>query len=596
MEASKPLIISFYQSLFSDVSDLLPSEPLQTSLTFLMERNWPDFIRPLSALGKSFESTLISGVKLLVPDEFELEPGTELPKFCFCLFTAILNDAGYRRYTYDGGVRDTLTFEFDGYVQAKRIQPLYVLILRQILLAWSKVTDIETIASEQDEINSFVQRIQTPGDVRLDSGTLSWARYLLRTLFTEDGELDASIQQWIEDPFGRHGPGAVFDGSQGSEKWDFQRKSGLDDRAYGLYPHTSPRSYDLSEDSPLMSRLCVVPKDFRAHRLICIESKEAMFHQQGLLQVINSLVSRHFLTRRSIDFTSQTRSMCISKDMRNATIDLSDASDRVSLQLCRLILPRSLFSLLTRYRSRMIELPDGQLVSDYETMFTMGNALCFPTETLVFWAISLAAMLNADSERVSDYPESSQLAKLLARYRLRVFGDDIIIPTRYYEPVRCALINSGLVVNTAKSCDSTLVREACGSWWYMSTDVRITRFHYTEVASLREWISLLEAAKELYRNGFHLAARSVLNELEATHSVPYGYFGLPGQCKLEGNCFRWNSSLQRMEFKTPSLITSEGLTCLPGEVGFYAYFTQQATKAVIPADAQRIIWIWVGLE
>lgn len=596
METSKPLIISFYESLFCDVSDLLPSVPLQEELAYLRAQVWPDFIKPLSALGKSFETALISGVKLQVPSCFELEPGTELPKFCYGLFCAILDDAGYRRYTYEGGVRDNITFAFDGLAQTGRVQPLYVLILRQVLLAWSKVTDITTIASEEDEIAAFVARITRKPEIRLTTSVISWARYLLRTLFMEDGMLNASLQQWIDDPFGRHGPGATFDGSTGSEKWDFVQKFGLDDRAYGLYPFASGRSYDLSEPSELTSRLCVVPKDFRSHRLICIEPKEAMFHQQGLLQVLNDLVSRHFLTRRSIDFTSQTRSMYMSRDMRNSTIDLSDASDRVSLQLCRLLLPREVFALLTRYRSRHIELPNGEQVPEYETMFTMGNALCFPIETIVFWSIALATMLDCEGQIVQDYPELHQLASLIKRYRLRVFGDDIIIPTRHYDPVRCALISSGFQVNTAKSCCSTLVREACGSWWFMGTDVRITRFHYSEVGSLREWISLIESAKELYRNGFHLASRSILDELAKVHTVPYGYFDLPGQCRLEGTCYRWNSSLQRLEFRMPSLSTSDGLTCLPGEVGLYAYFTQQATKAVVLADAQRIIWTWVGLD
>lgn len=596
METSKPLIISFFESLFDDVSDLLPSEQLQNERDFIASQIWPDFIRPLSALGKAFEASLICGVKLQVPVCFELEPGTELPKFCYSLFTAVLDEAGYRRYTFNGGVKDAMTYEADGYVQAHRIQPLYILVLRQILLSWSKVTDIETIASEEEEISQFVTRIQAVPSIRLSTDVITWARYLLRTLFCDDGELDASLQQWKEDPFGRHGPGATFDGSSGPEKWNFVQKHGLDDRAYGIYPRILPRSYEISEESELISRLCVVPKDFRAHRLICIEPKESMFHQQGLLQVINSLVSRHFLTRRSIDFTSQTRSMYMSRDMRNATIDLSDASDRVSLHLCRLLLPREMFSLLTRYRSRSIELPNGELVSSYETMFTMGNALCFPVETIIFWAISLAAMLSVDGEKVQDYPEVNQLSRLIRRYRLRVFGDDIIVPTRQYEPVRCALVDSGFVVNASKSCDDTMVREACGSWWYMSTDVRITRFHYTEVTTLREWISLLEAAKELYRNGFHLSAEAILTELSKTHTVPYGYFGLPGQCRIEGSCYRWNSSLQRLEFKMPSLIMSDGLACLPGEVGIYAYFTSQATKAVIPADAQRVIWIWIGLE
>jgi len=586
-------IPSFYKAFLTDVRSLFPELDLTYEENFINDSlGFPEeFVKKLSKLGKALEISLITPKLLEVPEGFAIHEGSVLPEFFYEFWSAIFYDSGLRRHQTDesGAVSQHAS--------------IYVLELRQLLLAYSKVEDIEPDVSEEVEIDEFIDRITFQPNIKLPSPILRIARRLLRNFFCADEELEACFAQWVQDPFGRHGPGAVAEGEEGFQKWMFRTLPGINSKLFEYQPGIPVTDVSQASGYTLdVSCLCVVPKDFRGHRLICIEPKERMFAQQGLMQVIYQHAKVHPLVRASIDFTNQQKSISRSRNLRYSTIDLKDASDLVSKSLARLLLPKHIFALLTRYRSPHI-LAGSQVLENYETFLTMGNALCFPMETLIFWSLSMASMIFTDyGDDPSRFEDSGIFESfrrdtfdLYLKYarRIRVFGDDIIVPNDYAQSVCTTLEEAGLVVNHSKSCLNSLVRESCGSWWFDQVDVRITKFAYHKLSNTRVWISWAANARELFGCGFHNTANAILGLMAAMHPVPYGTCGLPGHMEIS-ELVRYNETLQRVEVRMPTIRWDGRGARLAGLPGLYAWFTQQATSGLFQPDSVKgVEWSWV---
>lgn len=593
METYANLVLSFYQHLSQDVEQLNLDVEFDVSPIILAMHSkttpYEDTLRVLCKFGKAIETALIADEKLIVPDhplfEEKME-GSELPRLTGPMLEILFHHSGYRRHC-DKCVEE--------------VNSVYVLILRQTYLAFAKIVDLEPDVDESEEINAFVSRVCTDWYAELDlhrrcsSDILSSARSILADVFTVkiglELELAAPLAQWVLNPFGCHGPGAVADRSEGPQKWSFEPSKREDLNLYELYKlnevYESNRRLASMELPP--ARLCIVPKDFRGHRLICIEPKERMFAQQGLLQIINSMVRENPLTKKSVNFTDQTSSQRACRSDSVATIDLKDASDRISLSLLRVLLPKKVFAVLTRYRSSQVSLPDGRVIEP-KCAFTMGNALCFPIETLVFWAICLATV------RLSTF-ENGEYASLewCARH-VRVFGDDIIIPKRFARECLFALSGCGLAVNYQKTCIDTPVRESCGSWWFAGRDVRITRFKYHKLTTMYTWLSWADNARELTSNGFPITGKHVCDLMTKVAPVPYGHLGFPG-LKSSGGCeIRYNEELQRVQVRMPALRTGKRIVHLSDWRGLYAWFaSRSATQMATRHDADSVEWVWTSL-
>lgn len=589
-------ILSVFQGFEKDVNSLFPELDLTESWKILyMTIADPDNgLRKLCRLGKSFEQSLITG-KPMVFDHSDFKPHLEskLPEMFFELFLEVVPSTD--------GVNPSALTHFDD--ANKGYKALIVLVLRQILLGFSKLEDIPCDADSEVELTQFASRITAIPEIKLGSDVISLSRWLLRQFFyddLEDEEPCADLTQWVNDPFGRHGPGAVAEGEEGFRKWEFDYSPRTDASIYASIPLPGFELPVSEFTIPGSARACVVPKDFRKHRIICIEPKEHMFAQQGLMQVLYDRLRRHPLTRRSIRLQNQDWQGRQSAHYLMGTVDLSDASDYLSKSLCRLLLPRDVFVMLSRYRSSSIDL-GASVIPKYETMFTMGNALCFPTETLIFWALSLATLMLADKAefefssiaRQQVTPLSFTHALLRAR-DVRVYGDDIVVPYIHVEDLTCNLARAGLVVNTSKTCVNTLVRESCGHWYYNGYDCRITRFSYHKAVDARTWVSLIENSVALHRSGFSAAAVCVAGLCEEIHPVAYGFGGLPGLRSIKGDWIRYNAELCRLEIRRPVLAAMQDRTVrLDGLRGYYAYWTKQAVSAMIPSQAQCLNWIWV---
>lgn len=310
------------------------------------------------------------------------------------------------------------------------------------------------------------------------------------------------------------------------------------------------------------------------------------------MRVLVQLVHGHWLTSRSIDFSDQSKSFKLSRNPGYSTIDLSDASDNLRLSLARLIIPRDVLKLATVARSRNIVLPEGEEI-DYTTLFPMGNALCFPFQTIIFFCLTLATMLlkHGQAHRAS---KRDLLYEFITRNRIRVFGDDIIVPKKYFNEVCCVLSRCGLVVNYSKSCCNTPVREACGSWFYYGIDVRIVRLKTHKITSDKEWASLMQSAKLLFQNGFARACDCLLTALNEYYPVPYGIDWIPGRVPWSSSTIRWSSEFQRVECRIPVIVDNRP-DVLTGEVGLYNYFVGKGSRMAPQHSAQRTELRWTAV-
>lgn len=225
------------------------------------------------------------------------------------------------------------------------------------------------------------------------------------------------------------------------------------------------------------SRFDTVPKDSLIDRPICVEADLNMFFQKGIGTMI-----RNRLKRCGINLNSQRRNQSLARigsiTGELATIDLSSASDSISLWICRILLPEDWYEALLLTRSAYV-LIDGKWTK-LEKVSSMGNGFTFELESLLFWALAKAVCKNVGA--------SSE--------HLTVYGDDIIVPVPASGPLIGLLEALGFSTNINKTFCSGPFRESCGKHYFLGADVspfKITHpietwadcYHFAN--SVREW-------------------------------------------------------------------------------------------------------------
>lgn len=301
-----------------------------------------------------------------------------------------------------------------------------------------------------------------------------------------------------------HGPGAVSDKSVAAAKFNWssfpERLSNVYD--YGYYT-ASPthlclklRELMTSPGDELYARLCTVPKDSRGPRVISCEPKEFQWVQQGIRARLYDWIERHPLTRGHVRFTNQTVNGHLalqgSRDGSWATLDLSEASDRVSLAHVEKVFPEWVKPYLLACRSLGTTLPNKEVVM-LNKFAPMGSALCFPVLALVIWARLHSAGITEN----------------------HVYGDDVIVRRAQAPRAIAALEQIGLKVNEHKSCYTGLFRESCGVDAFKGvcvTPVRLkTRWQNHQSPSVFEsWVSY---ANSLFDHGYVKAANLIAARL-----------------------------------------------------------------------------------
>jgi len=262
--------------------------------------------------------------------------------------------------------------------------------------------------------------------------------------------------------------------------FDPRLKSAIDD--FNCLPASPKREmYNVVEGS----KATTVPKDDSIDRMIAIEPTLNMFFQQGLMAMMYDRMKIIGLDVEVLPELHKKLARESSITSLNATIDFSSASDCVSYDFMKWLLPPDWFGAIDMCRSPTIAI-QGDVV-DLDIISTMGNAVTFPLETIVFFSLAHAVLLESSGTN-SLFPRWEDMKKV------SVFGDDCILPTvnapRFIEV--CESV--GFIVNKEKSFyrdEDEGFRESCGGDYLQGYDVR--PFHVkgavsTRLSSLEPWV------------------------------------------------------------------------------------------------------------
>lgn len=216
------------------------------------------------------------------------------------------------------------------------------------------------------------------------------------------------------------------------------------------------------------SRVQFVPKTAQKLRTVCMEPIGNMYFQEGFASALIKYFEHHPYLRRRIKLTDQEQNRSLAEEGSYygyySTIDLSAASDSVlDRHIQEWFDNSSLYFILELTRSKKCVLPSGRLLN-MKKFAPMGSALCFPVECIVF-----AAIVEYSIWQYGDNPKDSHYS---------IYGDDIIVETKYVKFVMDNLVTFGFKVNTEKSfynIGSINFRESCGGEYINGVDVKPAR-------------------------------------------------------------------------------------------------------------------------
>jgi hypothetical protein len=246
----------------------------------------------------------------------------------------------------------------------------------------------------------------------------------------------------------------------------------------------------LSVEDDILCKLTAVPKDSRGPRLICVHPAEAIWIQQGQRRILENAICKSPVTRGFINFEDQTingqLALRSSLTRKFCSLDLKDASDRISRRLVRYLFGDFAYDWISCSRASSIQLLDGRVV-ELKKWAPMGNALTFPIESLVFFSLVHAGIRSIHGETCDE---------------IYVFGDDILFPTRFYDGALYGLVSAGLVPNESKTFKRGSFRESCGVDAYKGVDITPLRIRKWDTRRLEGLVSMQDLAKRLRLAGY----------------------------------------------------------------------------------------------
>lgn len=456
------------------------------------------------------------------------KPGTKIPEFLFGIWSRIFDHTGLL-------------------LSQPSKEAIY--FIRQISRFSKKIFEV---CSDDYVTKAFQRFIEVDREVGQLSASLPYPNVteVAQALFGKD--IGSIFNDGTEIRF-KHGPGAVAEKFDSIEKYSFQTLSADIVALVGIDPFRY--SYAMMEDFHLdviPARLIAVPKTATKPRLIAIEPSYNQFIQQGYHTLLMNRLSRSPIWSYASQIPNQDLARRGSIDGSYSTIDLSDASDRVSYRyvIDMFGFNKNFVEVLKKSRSTFVDIP-GYGTRALHKFACMGSSLTFPLEVMYFSSIIGVAVgvFLKDSRTAS-------ILRYLKEHEVRVYGDDIIVPTDLTPTLMHVLEEFGLVVNKDKSFYSGLFRESCGADYYGGTNVTpiylrrnlpSSRHHVDSLLALTAFRDQLHD-RHLFEN-----AVSVLDQVFESlgvSSIPENAI-LPSAATYrsgKGNCkVRWNKHLQRHE-------------------------------------------------
>lgn len=438
--------------------------------------------------------------------------------------------------------------------------PTFVLILRQLLLGWKKLEvecsdsatfaaiteffDVESslpsapsiwdgveVVDARDKLGSTLDLCSPIGSVggrEVGRDTYDLLDRCQRVADIVAGSFVGESDEGGSRPYDpefyrfRHGPGATAERGRGkSYKYRFPTWQPNLELAFPLDMYgVSNASILLGNDDELpqeievASRLCAVPKTQKGPRLIAAEPAANQWCQQNLLSFINErLESAANVAGKSIAFRRQDLSgnmaILASKTGRLATVDLKSASDRLTCwvvqRLWRANLPvlNAMVASRTRFMSQSIDKKHDSHLR-LRKFATMGSALTFPVQSLAFYVMAIASGTYSEDVAVT----SSSIAKL--GRKVRVYGDDMIVPVDWVESLDLLMSTLFLKLNRDKTFTGKNFRESCGSDGFQGYDVTPVKIKTVpEDSKPSTLVSCVDTANLLHKKGLWHTAHAL---------------------------------------------------------------------------------------
>jgi hypothetical protein len=311
----------------------------------------------------------------------------------------------------------------------------------------------------------------------------------------------------------KHGPGVVADKSV--KCWyDKYTHLNTDDRIdYLLRREDLGTTTDYcpwvsAKKSTRTSRYVSVPKTWKKLRGISAEPVELMFFQEAVAARIDDMFSTSEWWKARVNLHDQatSRSLALMGSAHGgyATIDLSAASDSVTLKLVKSVF-KGTPVLRWLLGTRSIQTVCGNTIVKLRKFAPMGSACCFPTECIIF---TLAAQVASDRTRIASLDNCPTV---------RVYGDDIIVDWYAAHELIRILELLGFSVNTDKTYISGLFREACGVEAYRGFEIQPLRYKRlgfsqdSERSPMGDIATALAYCNTLYAKGYHDTRKYLLN-------------------------------------------------------------------------------------
>jgi len=379
----------------------------------------------------------------------------------------------------------------------------------------------------------------------------------------------------------RHGPGATADKLSGNQKFKWLTWHERLEPYFPFYGFAYPISLcefenDLREEVQIVSfvppdmelpvKVTPVPKTMKGPRIIAVEPCCMQYAQQSIRSELYRMIESSVMIAGRVQFKDQSgnrrRALTASRTGQMATLDLSEASDRVphGLSLRMFRANPALQDAIEACRSTHAVLPDGTVIGPLRKFASMGSALCFPVESMYFYTACIEILL-----RLHQLPVTLSNVKKFA-LEVFVYGDDLLVPSRHARAVIGHLQEYNCKVNIHKSFWTGKFRESCGMDAYDGMEVTPTYVRNllpNDRRQASEVISSLETANLFYKKGYWRTAEFLYKRTEKIlGSMPYlsddsGGLGrvsmMPAWITHSWNMAnaklrkRWNHKLQRVE-------------------------------------------------
>lgn len=385
------------------------------------------------------------------------------------------------------------------------------------------------------------------------AGTCRIPRYLRE-------EMRRLLKYWLPEPerlgwtwTGAFGPGAC------AEKWSRIKRLEhlLSWTRHGFsWPDVPPNDGDAKH---VVARAHAVPKDYDKDRLITIEPAYGTFAQAYLREALQCSIHAGPLQGTAMDLQfvdsqSVQRGLALkaSENKGLATIDLKDASDRISVEDVLCVFPSWVCALIDVTRSTRFKIDEdvGSYRAGDEFLMNiyagMGNGSTFTIETLFF-----TAFVVAYAEYYGYKPFCS------------TFGDDVICHSAVArrlmeEQFDCFFVNK----DKSFMADDAL-RESCGIFAYKGVDITAPKVD-GYLNNVEGRLGLVDLWKRLYTSPWAYGPRlsysiASVGALVNWPSVAEGYPSIsdprfPYSPLPE---LRTNILLQRTEARLPVLVTPQ---------------------------------------